>query len=117
MLAAILGGVRLDYEIARTVNGVEVRLFHSMLERIFHKHGELRDMRSLILDTVSTPDLILVGYGKELLALKHYNETPLGAKDMVVVYREDKQLIITAFLTSGASKMLRKRRRIWQRPS
>ena len=49
--------------------------------------------------------------------MKHYDQTPLGPKDMVVVYREDKQLIITAFLTSDHSKLLRKRRAIWQRPN
>jgi hypothetical protein len=52
---------------------------------------------SLILETVSAPDLILQGHGKELLALRHYERTPLGSKDIVVVYREDRQLIITAF--------------------
>jgi len=39
------------------------------------------------------------GPGKELLAIMHYTSTLLGAKGMIVVYREDKQLIITAFFS------------------
>jgi len=109
--------MRLEYQTATTVNGVEVRLFRTMLERIFRKHGELVDMGSLILETVSAPDLVLEGHAGEVLALKHHDQTPLGPKDMVAIYREDKQLIITAFLTSDPSRLLRKRRTIWQRPT
>jgi len=107
----------LDHQKATTINHVEVRLLPIILERILRKHRELRGMESLILETTSAPDMILQGHGKELLALKHYDQTPLGSKDVVVVYREDKQLIITAFLTSDHSKLLRKRRAIWQRPN
>lgn len=112
-----LGDTRLDHQKATTINHVEVRLLRIILERILRKHRELRGMESLILETISAPDLILQGHGKELLALKHYDHTPLGSKDVVVVYREDKQLIITAFLTSDHSKLLSKRRAIWQRPN
>jgi hypothetical protein len=41
----------------------------------------------------------------------------VGPKDMVVVYREDKHLIITAFLTSNRLKLVRKRTVAWQRQS
>ena len=78
-----------------------------MLERIFRKHGELVDMGSLILETVSAPDLVLEGHAGEVLALKHHDQTPLGPKDMVAIYREDKRLIITAFLISDPSGLLR----------
>lgn len=105
----------LDHQKATTINRVEVRLPQIILERILRKHRELGGMESLILETISAPDLILQGHGKELLALKHYDQTPLGPKDMVVVYREDKQLVITAFLTSDHSKLLKKRGTVWQR--
>ncbi len=107
----------MGYHIATTVGGVEVKLYEDTLERIFRKHGELEDTRSLILETVSSPDLVLAGHGSELLAVKHHAETPLGSKDMVVVYREDKQLIITAFLTSDRNKLLKKRRTLWREQS
>jgi len=107
----------LAYQKAMTVNHFEVRLHQDVLGRILRKHRELKGMELVILETISAPDLILQGHGQELLALKHYDRTPLGSKDMVVVYREDKQLIITAFLTSYHSRLLRKRRAIWQRPN
>ncbi len=81
----------MNYDSAKTVRGVEVRLYEDVIERIFRKHGELRDMRSLILETVSAPDLVLKGHGDELIALRHYGETPLGTKDMVGVYHEGKR--------------------------
>ena len=82
---------------AITVNGIVVRLYEDVLQRILRKHGELRGMETQILETVHSPELVLDGHEKELLALRRYPNTAVGAKDMVVVYREDKQLIITAF--------------------
>ena len=93
---------------ATTISGARTRLHEDMLRRILRKHGELNGMEERILDAVRSPDLVVSGYDKELLAIRHYSDTPLGAKDMVVVYREDKQLIITAFLTSDRSKLLKR---------
>ena len=107
----------MSYRVAITISGIEVRLYQDTLEKIFRKHGELRNTRSLILETVSAPDVVLAGHDKELLAIRHYTATPLGVKDMIVVYREDKRLIITAFLTSNRSRLSRKRRTIWRRQS
>lgn len=67
------------------------------------------------METVSSPEVVLVGHGKEFLAVKRHQGTRVGPKDMVVVYREDKHLIITAFLTSERSKLVRKRTLVWQR--
>jgi hypothetical protein len=106
-----------SHQTATTVSGAEVRLYGDVLDRILRKHGELRGIEALITDTVASPDLVLAGHGGELVAVKHYVRTPLGAKNMVVVYREDKRLIITAFLTSDRSKLVRKRTTIWQRQS
>ena len=74
-------------------------------------------MEEQILETIHSPELVLAGHGKELLALRHYTATVAGPKDVVVVYHEDKQLVITAFLTSNRVKLLRKRRMVWQRQS
>jgi hypothetical protein len=60
------------------VSGAEVRLYEDVLDRIFRKHGELRGMETLITDTVASPDLVLAGHGRELVAVKHYVRTPLG---------------------------------------
>ena len=102
---------------AMTVSGVLVRLHENMFKRILRKHGELNGMEEQILDAVTFPDLVLMGHGEELLAVKHYENTSLGSKDMVVVYREDKRLVITAFLTSDRSKLVKKRAVLWQRQS
>jgi len=69
----------------------------------------------MILETVEKPDSLIKGHKHELLAIKHYTETSVGPKDMIVVYREDNELIITAFLTSKAHKLLRRRPVIWQK--
>jgi len=59
----------------------------------------------MILETFERPDYVIKGFKRELLAIKHYTETPVGPKDMIVVYREDKDLVIIAFLTSKAHKL------------
>jgi len=69
----------------------------------------------MIVETIEDPDFIVEGHKRELLAVRHYDVTPVGSKDMVVVYREDKGLVITAFLTSKAHKIIEKRRVVWQK--
>ncbi len=106
--------VILSFRIARTIHGAKVKLYSEVLERIVRKHGELRGCEHMILETVERPDYVIEGRKRELLAMKHYTETSIGPKDLIVVYREDKELIITAFLTSKAHKLLR-RPVIWQK--
>ena len=117
ILGVSLGEDAVSHQTATTVSGTEVRLYKDVPDRILRKHGELRGMETPITDSIASPDLVLAGHGRELVAVKHYAETPLGAKNMVAVYREDKHLIITAFLTSDRSKLVRKRTAIWQRQS
>jgi hypothetical protein len=104
-----------SYQIATAISGTEVRLHEDVLEAILRKHGELRSMVPLILGTVRSPDLVLAGHGKELLAVKRYLRTPFDGKDMVVVYREDRHLVITAFLVSNRLKLVRKRTVLWRK--
>ena len=104
-------------KVATTVSGVQVQLHEDMFKRILRKHSELHGMEGLVLDTVTRPDLVLMGHGEELLAVKRYERTSLGPKDMVVVYREDKQLVITAFLISDRLRLVKKRPVVWQRQS
>ncbi|MEW5717264.1 MAG: hypothetical protein AB1817_01425 [Chloroflexota bacterium] len=70
-----------------------------------------------VLETVNNPDAIVPGWRGELLALKHFPETPITEKDMVVAYREASTrdgFVITALLTSRAEKV-KARGMIWQR--
>jgi hypothetical protein len=75
-----------------------------------HGIGDLGD------DRCAGPDSSMTRTGAVGIETLH-DRTPVGSKDVMVVYREDKQLIITAFLTSDRSKLSRKRMAIWQRPS
>jgi len=105
----------LSFNASKTVTGVTVKLHKLILKRIVSKHSELEGCEEMILDTIRSPDFIIEGHKHELLAIKHYATTPISSKDMVVVYREDKRLVITAFLTSKAHKITEKRRVIWQK--
>jgi len=60
-----------SYRAATTISGTQVRLYGDVFERILRKHGELSGMETLISDTITSPDLVLLGHGKELLAVKH----------------------------------------------
>ena len=104
-----------SFKIAKTIHGAKVKLHSDILKRIIRKHGELKGCEHMILETIERPDYIIKGYKHELLAIKHYTETLIGPKDMIAVYREDKELIITAFLTSKTHKLLRRRPIIWQK--
>jgi hypothetical protein len=70
-----------------------------------------------VLETVSNPDTFVPGWTGELIALKHFPQTPITEKDVVVVYREVSQrdgFVITALMTSKGNKM-KERGVIWQR--
>jgi hypothetical protein len=97
------------------VAGAHIRIYKRILQRIIRKHSELKECEGMIYETIEDPDYIVEGHKGELLAIRHYDITPVGSKDMVVVYREDKGLVITAFLTSKSHKITKKRRIIWQK--
>lgn len=105
----------MSFRASRTVTGIMIKLYKPTLKRIISKHNELQGCEDMIFETLEDPDFIVKGHKHELLALRHYDTTPVGSKDMVVVYREDKGIVITAFLTSKAHKMIEKRRMVWQK--
>ena len=100
---------------AKTKGNVYVFLSEDRLRTILKKHPELQESENLIIETVENPDYILQGWHKELIAIRFYTETPVGPKHLVVVYREDKGIIITSFFTSKVSKLLRRRKLLWKR--
>ena len=51
----------MSYRVAGTASGIEVRLYQDTVEKIFWKHGELRNTQSLMLETASAPDLVVAG--------------------------------------------------------
>ncbi len=91
-------------------NGVVIRLTDERWAHITEEHCELAGLRSEVLETVLLPERILVGGEGELIAIRKMGHD----KHLIVVYREqgDDGFIITAFLTSKA-RLLVKRRQIW----
>ena len=91
-------------------SGVVIRLTDERWAHIAEEHCELAGLRSEVLETVLLPERILVGGEGELIAIRKMGQ----GKHLVVVYREqeDDGFIITAFLTSKA-RSLAKRRQIW----
>src|SRR3972149_10686641 len=78
-------------------NGTTIRLTDERWAHIAEEHGELVDLRTEVLDTVSRPERVLAGGEDELLAVREIEP----GQEMVVVYRElgADGFIITAFLT------------------
>ena len=96
--------------ITKSVRLVPVRLTDERWAHIVEEHGELLDMRDIILDAVARPERVLAGGAGEMLALR----TVEAGKWLVVVYKElaEDGFIITAFLTRRAAS-LNRRKQLW----
>ena len=90
-------------------NGVVICLTDERWAHITEEHCELGGLRSEVLETVLLPERILAGSEGELIAIRKMGDD----KHLIVIYREqgDDGFIITAFLTSKA-RSLAKRRQI-----
>lgn len=91
-------------------NGTLIRLTDERWAHITDEHGELRNLRVEVMQTVTDPLRVFAGGAQELLAVR---ELELG-KYLVVVYREfvEDGFVITAFLTRRMRSMER-RRQLW----
>ena len=96
--------------IAKSKNGVIIRLTDERWSHICEEHAELAGLRFDVLETVAEPERILSGGAGELLALKKQTD----GKMLVVVYREDAGdgFVITAFLTRREAS-LNRRKPLW----
>ncbi len=96
--------------LARSVNGVPIRLTDERWVHITEEHCELAGLRPDVLETVAHPECILAGGAGELLAVR---EAEPG-KWLVAVYRElgDDGFVITAFLTRKKAG-LERRKQLW----
>jgi hypothetical protein len=100
-------------EIAKSVNGVPIRLTDERWMHVVENHCELAGHYHEVLETVANPDLVIKGFEGELLALKKKE----GKKYMIVAYKEVGRgdgFIITAFFSSKVKKLLR-REILWKR--
>ena len=92
--------------IARSRNGVPVRLTEERWQHIVRRHPEVGGQREEVLETLAKPDVVQKGDLDELLAVKFYPETPLSEKFLVVVYREvsvEDGFVLTAYFTRRPS--------------
>ena len=69
-------------------NRVRIRLTYERWVHIVESHNYIVGMHENVLETISEPDFIVKGRKKELIALKHYEKTPVSEKFVVVVYKE-----------------------------
>ena len=101
--------------IVESRNGVPIRLTDERWSHIERRHPEMVGQRDRVLETVREPDLIQEGDVGDLLAIRHYQETPLTSKNLVVPYRElakDDGFILTAYFTNRPAPH---RRTLWER--
>jgi hypothetical protein len=102
-------------ELARSINGVPVRLTDERWEHILTQHPEMDGQRERILETIADPDQVQSGDYGVLLALRRYRRTTLGDKYLTVAYREasaDDGFVLTAYLTRRPSA---RRESVWKR--
>ena len=100
-------------EIARSKNGVPIRLPDERWLHITESHSEMAGFYSDVLETIESPDVIYKGGSGELLATRMVQID----KYLVVVYKEVSEedgFLITAFLTRKQSQ-LERRSKIWER--
>jgi|SRR5689334_13411110 len=90
-------------KIVKSVRGVLIRLTPERLAHIEARHIEMKGEENRILQTVTEPDFVQAGDSSTLIAIKHYEKTPLTRKYCSVVYRELNEndgFVLTAYFTS-----------------
>lgn len=99
-------------EVARSKNGVPIRLSDERWTHIVEHHDDVAGYRDDVLETLEDPDAVARGKFGELLATK-----AIGATTLVVVYRELTRadgFVITAFFTTQPER-IRRRGIVWQK--
>jgi hypothetical protein len=97
-------------EVARSRNGVPVRLTDERWAHITEEHCELAGLRQDVLEAISEPNRVLAGGAGELLAVREVEP----GKCVVAAYRElaDDGFVITACVTRRMRSLAR-RRQVW----
>ena len=92
-----------------------IRITDERLNHVITAHPEMEGEENKIIETLENPDLILKGDFDELLAVRHYEKTPVEEnKYLVVIYKEIENIdgfLITAYFTRQYSK---RRKIIWK---
>lgn len=85
---------------------------------VVDEHDYMAGHLDMVLETISDPDLILEGKSGELVASRFYDETRLGPKHLIVVYKEVSPTdgyVLTAYMTSNErfGRLRLRRRTLW----
>ena len=75
--------------IAISKNDIPIRLTYKQWVHIVESHDYMSGNIDLVLETIEDPDYIIRGWTDELIALKHYKETCISQKYVVVIYKEE----------------------------
>lgn len=101
--------------IVHSHGGVPIRLTQERWRHIVGRHPEMESLRQSVVETVSEPDIVQKGDFGGLLAVKLYENTPLGEKFVIVAYREVSEedgFVLTAYLARRPSS---RREALWRR--
>lgn len=101
--------------IVNSVEGVPIRLTAERWRHISQRHPELLQQREKVLETLREPTIVLKGDFGEKLAVRHYRKTPVGAKYLVVAYKElgsEDGFVITAYFSREVADW---RETLWKR--
>jgi len=103
-------------DIAISKSGVPIRLTYKQWVHIVESHDYMSGNIDLVLESIEDQDYIVRGWTDKLISLKHYEETCISQKYVVVIYKEDggESFVISAFMTSKKDKILQ-RGIIWQK--
>jgi len=74
--------------IVRSANAVPIRLTEERWAHIVSRHPEMKGQKEKLLETLADADIVLEGDFGALLAVKHYESTPVTEKHMIAVYKE-----------------------------
>ncbi len=103
--------------LVKSKNGVPLRLTKERWNHIITSHLDMVGNKKELLKTIEDPDMILKGVNDEKRAVRFFKETHLGAKYIMVAYKELgslKGFIITAYKASKIDRII-KRGILWKR--
>jgi hypothetical protein len=98
-----------------SVLGHDIRLTPERWAHIVESHDYMAGNYDLLLETLISPDQVVLTPNGEHYALRNYSSTIIGAKSCVVIYRdEDNGFVITSLLTSKPQQFVKRGVSVWK---
>jgi hypothetical protein len=102
-------------DIVLSENKIPIRITDERWQHIISRHPEMTGERERLLETISSPDLILEGDAGAMLAVRHYKKTKITSKYLIAVYLEVKErdgFVLTAYYGNQYAKW---RKVLWKK--